>query len=153
DSETREPTIEIAHEALIRGWGRLRNWLDQNRNDIRLQRMLANAEADWRRADHDKSYLLGGARLVQVDEWSKNSKLALSYEEQIFLDASRAEYSQQKSIEAQRQAHELALERRARRRLQLIVAILVVASIAGIILTLFIYTQGLAAARDRDKAV
>src|SRR5262249_22494573 len=88
DNETREPTIEIAHEALIRGWNRLRTWLDQNRSDIRLQRLLAAAAADWNNASRDKSYLLRGARLAQFVEWSKNSKLALSQAEQTFLEES-----------------------------------------------------------------
>src|SRR5690606_10483863 len=38
DPTTRTPTVEIAHEALIRSWGTLRLWLDQNRSDLRLQR-------------------------------------------------------------------------------------------------------------------
>ena len=107
DSETREPTIEVAHEALIRGWNRLRNWLDQGRSDIRLQRLLAAAAEDWRNAGQDKSYLLTGARLAQFEEWVKISKLVLSQEEQSFLEASTAEHQRLRALESERQAHEL----------------------------------------------
>lgn len=152
DNETREPTIEIAHEALIRGWNRLHSWLDQNRSDIRLQRLLAVAAADWRAAKQDKSYLLRGARLAQFVEWSKSSKLGLSHDEQAFLEASVTEHEQLSAREAERQAHELKLERRSRQRLQVILAILVIASIAGVGLTFLLYQERNNALRDKDIA-
>ena len=40
DPQTREPTVEVAHEALLQEWVRLREWLDESRADIRLQRVL-----------------------------------------------------------------------------------------------------------------
>ena len=43
DPLTRGPTVEVAHEALLREWGRLREWLQASRADVRLQRQLANA--------------------------------------------------------------------------------------------------------------
>ena len=33
DPITRGPTVEVAHEALLRAWGRLRQWLDANPGD------------------------------------------------------------------------------------------------------------------------
>jgi serine/threonine protein kinase/WD40 repeat protein len=152
DSETREPTIEVAHEALIREWSRLRGWLDSNRNDIRLQRMLAAAAHDWRNARQDKSYLLSGSRLVQFEEWAKTAPLALSHEEHAYLAASTAEDQRQRAAEAQRHANELILVRRSRRRLQVIVGILVLASLLGIGLTVQVYRQSQAASLERDRA-
>lgn len=55
DPLTREPTVELAHEALIRAWGRLRAWLDDNRNDLRVQRRLATDADEWARAGHEAS--------------------------------------------------------------------------------------------------
>jgi serine/threonine protein kinase/WD40 repeat protein len=152
DSETREPTIEVAHEALIRGWNRLRKWLNQNRSDIRLQRMLAAAAGDWRGGKRDKSYLLRGTRLAQFEEWAKTSTLSLSQEEQAFLEASSAEHRQQQAAEAEQQKRELALERRSRQRLQVIVAVLILASIVGIILTAAVYGQSQIADQARQLA-
>ena len=45
DPVTREPTVEVAHEALIREWPRLRSWLDDDRHMVlvvtdRRERML-----------------------------------------------------------------------------------------------------------------
>ncbi len=141
DSETREPTIEVAHEALIRGWARLRGWFDQNRSDIRLQRLLAASADDWRAAARDKSYLLSGTRLAQFEEWAKTSKLALSAAEQEYLDASFAEHARLQAVEQTRTINERAMERRSRRRLQLIAGILTLAAIVGSGLTLVVFQQ------------
>ena len=35
DPVTRGPTVEVAHEALLREWGRLPEWLEASRGDIR----------------------------------------------------------------------------------------------------------------------
>jgi hypothetical protein len=42
----RGATVEVAHEAILREWGRLREWLAESRADVRLQRQLALAAAD-----------------------------------------------------------------------------------------------------------
>ncbi|HRV95574.1 MAG TPA: hypothetical protein P5526_25695, partial [Anaerolineae bacterium] len=41
DPASRSPTVEVAHEALLREWDRLRQWLNESRADIRLQRLLS----------------------------------------------------------------------------------------------------------------
>ena len=134
DVETREPTIEVAHEALIREWLWLRAWLNDSRNDLRLQRMLSTLMNEWRAAKHDKSFLLSGTRLAQFSEWMKTSRLALSQEEHTFLETSIVEHERRQVAEAERQTRELSLERRARQRLQALVGLLFVATIAGVVL-------------------
>ena len=57
DPITREPTVEVAHEALLREWGRLRRWLAESRSDVRMQRLLANEARAWVTAAQDSSYL------------------------------------------------------------------------------------------------
>ena len=42
DPVTREPTVEVAHEALIREWPRLRHWLDDDRDGLRVHRHLTD---------------------------------------------------------------------------------------------------------------
>ena len=71
DPVTRSPTIEVAHEALIREWQRLRTWLDDRRTDIRLQRLLAQAAAEWQAANQDDGFLLQGTRLDQFEQWAR----------------------------------------------------------------------------------
>jgi WD40 repeat protein/DNA-binding SARP family transcriptional activator len=91
DPATREPTVEVAHEALIRAWERLRAWLDESRSGIRQQRLLASASAEWEGAQRDKSYLLTGSRLAQFGDWAVSTDLALTNGERGYLDASLAE--------------------------------------------------------------
>ncbi|WP_157248304.1 WD40 repeat domain-containing protein [Nonomuraea typhae] len=56
-------TVQITHEALIRGWPRLRTWVEEDRADlIVLQRLDADA-AQWELHGRDPAYLYAGNRL------------------------------------------------------------------------------------------
>jgi WD40 repeat protein len=134
DPLTRSPTVEVAHEALLREWPRLREWLDQSRSDIRNQRVLGNAAADWLEAEQDPSFLLRGARLDQFAAWSETTDLALTQVEGDYLDASLA-------FEAQRKAQQATLERRSRNFLRALVVVFAVAAIVAVGLTLFAFNQ------------
>jgi WD40 repeat protein/serine/threonine protein kinase len=113
DPTTRRPTVEIAHEALLREWDRLRAWLNESRHDIRQQRLLGTAAAEWQQANREPSYLLHGARLDQFAGWAAETKLALTQEERAYLDASTAEHRRQEDAERERQARELELAQQA----------------------------------------
>jgi len=75
---TRGATVEVAHEALIREWKLLREWLAESRHDIRLQRLLATAVMEWQESSQDESYLLRGSRLAQFENWSQETAVALT---------------------------------------------------------------------------
>ncbi len=155
DPVTREPTLEVAHEALLREWGRLRGWLEESRDDIRRQRLLATSAAQWMAAGKDASYLLRGSRLAEFEGWfeSKNNKpgaIALTGLERRFLDASLASREQRRADEWARQQRELETARQLveteraraeeqsqsartlRRRAALLAAALVVAALLAI---------------------
>src|SRR5262249_52274101 len=99
DPITRGPTVEVAHEALLREWGRLRAWLGARGADGRMRRLLAGAAAEWSVAEHDPSYLLSGARLAQFVGWAGQSAVALTQEERSYLDASTVEHDRQERAE------------------------------------------------------
>jgi WD40 repeat protein/tRNA A-37 threonylcarbamoyl transferase component Bud32 len=88
EPETRAPTVEIAHEALIRQWEQLREWLSENRDDLRTYRRLAAAAGDWVRAGRDPSFLATGARLAQFSTLAETDSIALSADETAYLEAS-----------------------------------------------------------------
>ncbi len=113
DPATRRPTVEIAHEAILREWERLRTWLNESRHDIYQQRLLAAASADWQNANRDPSYLLHGTRLEQFESWATETPLALTHEEREFLETGITVQRQHEETERQRQAHELALAKKA----------------------------------------
>jgi len=103
---TREPMVEVAHEALIWQWPRLREWLDAGRSDVRLQRLLAAAVLEWEKSGREPSFLLSGARLSQYVSWAAATELALTPEEQGYLDASLTEHQRQVAEEQARQQRE-----------------------------------------------
>ena len=104
----REPTLEVSHEALLKEWSRLQTWLDESRADVRLQRLLANAAAEWLAADQEPGFLLRGSRLVQFEGWLETSSISLTAAERSFLEA---------SFKA-RQSREIADQERRKRELE-----------------------------------
>src|SRR5262249_37683439 len=145
DPITREPSVEVAHEALLRAWDRLRVWLDAGRADIRAQRQLAVATTEWIAAARDPSYLLAGAPLGQVGSWAAQTELALTHDEQAFLEASSAERARQEVAEHARQQHELLLQRRAANRLRYLVGGLALFLVVALGLSVFAFNRQAAA--------
>jgi WD40 repeat protein len=112
DALTRRPTVEVAHEALLQEWQRLRNWVAESRNDVQLQRLLASAAQQWLEANKDASYLLQGARLSQYEGWVAVSNVALTDSERTFLVTSVAAREAQESDEEARRQRELETARK-----------------------------------------
>ena len=83
--------VEVAHEALIRGWTQFRQWIDADRAGLIMHRRLAEAARDWQYHNRDESYLYVGSRLHVAREWSEAHAPDLNLVEREFLDASLAE--------------------------------------------------------------
>jgi WD40 repeat protein len=107
DPLTRGATVEVAHEALLREWGRLGEWLDESRSDVRLQRQLAAAAAEWGAGGNDASFLFTGSRLGQFAGWAASTTIALTPDERAFLEAGIAERDRREQEEQARQQREL----------------------------------------------
>lgn len=152
DPLTRSPTVEIAHEALLREWERLSGWLEENRDDVRMQRQLARAAAEWRGAEMDASFLLRGARLKQLATWESTTGLALTQDEQKYLTASLEEQAREADAERARQAREESLELRSRNRLRYLVGVFGIAAIVAGGLAAFAINQTRIAQGERDNA-
>ena len=135
DSATRAPTVEIAHEALIRTWDRLNDWLAESREELLVQRRLDMALGDWIASGREASFLASGTRLDQFDQWANKTTLALNEDERVYLDASIAERRVRQAAEEARKAHEAMLERRSRNRLRVLVLVLLVATVGALGLT------------------
>ncbi len=89
DPTSRAPTVEVAHEALLREWDRLGSWLRGQRDDLVLRRRLDAAIQEWEDSGRDATYLPTGGRLFQFDTWASGSDLALNDSERSFLEVSR----------------------------------------------------------------
>ena len=152
DDATRSSTVEVAHEALIRRWERLREWLTESRQDIRLERELLHAAHDWEVAEKDKSYLLQGNRLLAFEEWAESATLRLNELEIEFLQASLAKRDELEAIERARQERERELERQKARNMRIAAVVFGVAAVVAVILSLVAFEQRNQADQQRSIA-
>jgi WD40 repeat protein len=85
-----DSAVEIAHEALIRAWPRLRQWLAADREGLRTHRHLTEAAQEWSALDKDAGALYRGSRLAVAKDWAsrEDSVVVLNPVERAFLDAS-----------------------------------------------------------------
>ncbi|HJS19369.1 MAG TPA: AAA family ATPase [Anaerolineales bacterium] len=131
-TDTLEPgdtrIVEVAHEALIREWPTLREWLNQNREGLILHRQLTEDANDWIKLGRDPGALYRGVRLQQMSEWAKANTDLVSLSEQEFLDASR-----ETAVEEGKQIQRLARARKVQITLAGTAVVLVLA-IAVVIL-------------------
>lgn len=100
-----ENTAEVAHEALIREWHTLREWLNQDRESLRLHRHITEGAQEWELLERDPGILYRGTRLSQAREWETLHPNALNASERAFLEASN-------NLEKQEQAEREAQQRR-----------------------------------------
>jgi WD40 repeat protein/class 3 adenylate cyclase len=121
---TGEGTVEVAHEALIRHWPTLREWLDEDREGRLLHRRLTEAAREWESLGHDPGALLRGTRLATTGDWATAHDPELNQLEREFLTASR----QASQSEAERQRR---TNRRLRGLLVGALVLLVLALLAG----------------------
>ena len=108
--------VEVAHEALVRNWPTLVEWLEDERIALRQRQRLSAAAEQWQRLSHDPGALWQGRLLEEARQYDD-----LSAPEQTFVDASAAA--------------EAARARRAARTSWLIRALLVITTIASVVAT------------------
>ena len=81
--------VSIAHEALIREWQRLQEWMNEDREFRVWQERLRMALLQWEATQYDEGALLRGALLTQAEEWVTYRKEDLSQREYDFINESR----------------------------------------------------------------
>jgi YVTN family beta-propeller protein len=121
DSRTREPTVEVAHEALIRQWPRLGTWVDDDRTGLLVLRHLTASADAWDRSGGDPAELYRGGRLETALDWADGHDDDLTPCERAFLEASTR--SRDDEIERER--------RRSRGLHTLVVALAVITAAAA----------------------
>jgi WD40 repeat protein len=136
-------TLQIAHEALVRVWPRLRGWLDDDVEGQRtLQHLTAAADA-WDRMGRPDSELYRGARLTRAVDWRARTEPALIPVEAAFLDAGQARADDDLREAQARGARQRVVNRRLRAALGGVAVLLVLALVAG-----FVALRGLGQASD-----
>jgi hypothetical protein len=81
-----ERTVELAHEALIAHWPRLRTWLDTERDKLLAWRRLREDVHQWDAHGRDPSYLYRGAALANAQLLA--TLIDLGALEHAYMDAS-----------------------------------------------------------------
>jgi WD40 repeat protein len=84
-----EGNVEVAHEALLREWPRLRAWLEEDAEGRRLHRRMSYAASVWEEGGRSPGDLYSGARLSAAREWAREHDPDLNAVEHEFLVASR----------------------------------------------------------------
>jgi hypothetical protein len=57
-NRAQQPTVEVAHEALIRTWPRLRGWIDASMEKLRARAAVLQAKAEWEKQGRREDLLL-----------------------------------------------------------------------------------------------
>ena len=107
--------IDIAHEALIRHWPRLREWVNEDR-DFKTWRDRFGADVKkWLVNNQHEAWLLRGAHLVEPEKWLNERADDLTADENNYINASiaereRASQEQEKLLKREKEAREKEIQ-------------------------------------------
>src|SRR5262249_48862366 len=158
DEQAQDQIVDVSHEALIRGWPRLRQWVEEDRAGLRTMLRLNDAAQEWRRENRDEGLLYRGARLAVALEWRERERGKLSELEREFLVTSEAlkvreeeerEAAQRRELEAAQKLAET--EKRSSARLRNVLAFLAILLVASAILSFIAYTRQQQAVAESKK--
>lgn len=134
--------VQLAHDALINAWPRLRQWLDDDRHALRVAGRLTESVGHWLDGERSPDLLYRGTALESALALRAAADGGLTDAEREFLDASEA--AELGRVRARRQTAQ---------RLRLLSAGLAVAAVAALVFALGAVRQSGALARERDLAV
>ena len=126
-----EDTVEVAHEALLREWPRLRGWLEDDVQGRAVHRHLIGAAQEWEQSGRDPGELYRGVRLTGALDWARDHHADLNELERAYLEASRAAAEQEVADARRRAEREARTSRRLRGLLAGLAAVLALALVAG----------------------
>lgn len=112
-----QATVEVAHDAFLREWTRLRDWIGRQQAAMIRREALAAAIDEWELADRQADYLPSGTRLAEFQALRAEGGLELTRHEREFLDAGLEHGRAVLQRDAERSAGERRLARTARWRL------------------------------------
>jgi len=96
-----EVTVSVAHEALLREWQRVKEWLTENREFLRMRDRLDSSMKLWLSREKQKDDLLEpGLHLAEGEKLVKDFRPSLSREQIDYVYASVAERNRRKKAQA-----------------------------------------------------
>ena len=113
-----QPVVEVAHEALLRNWPRLVQWIRDNGEALQIRKECREAAREWRQHEQAEDYLYRGVRLSQAEAWAQRYGDMVGDDERAFLQASLnlRENEQEKQEQQRQQQLEAAQKLAAARR-------------------------------------
>ena len=145
DATGRE-VVEVGHEALIREWKRLREWVDENREFLRTLRRLEEEAEFWETSERDPELLLpAGRRLVEAQHLLNERPQAVGGQARSYVTASVA--ADQQRQERTRLAEQQQLRRT--RWFAMAVSVLLLMAIGSLLLFVVQYNI---AQRSKEEA-
>ncbi len=127
--------VDLAHEALLKNWPRMAQWLEEDRDNLRIRARVSVQAKLWGENGRAADYLLAkGKPLAEARELLERGGAELGEGERALIVAS------------------LARERRARRRRQALVASLAALALAATVLALVATSARRDAERRRTQA-
>ncbi|MFE9685177.1 hypothetical protein [Streptomyces sp. NPDC006285] len=93
-----EDTVDVAHEAVIAAWPRLRRWLVDDRDALRAHRRLTQAAGVWHESGRDRSTLYRGSQLRTATAWMGEHPGQLNEQETAFLTAGLAAHRRRRWV-------------------------------------------------------
>ncbi|MDX2137690.1 MAG: SUMF1/EgtB/PvdO family nonheme iron enzyme [Chloroflexota bacterium] len=143
--------VEVAHEALLRTWDRLRVWISDQVSDLQLRRRLEGDARMWANAERKTDYVLLGSRLDEAERWA--ASFPAPPEVARFIAASTTQRAERRADEERRKAElqaaasaaeestERADRQRRRARSAIIAALLLFVVAAGVGVLAFVQTN------------
>jgi type II secretory pathway pseudopilin PulG len=125
--------VEVAHEALVRNWPTLVDWLEQEKVALAIRRRLEGRAAEWVRLGRGSGGLLDEVELREAERWLAGAEAAyLGYDPALpeLVAASRAAIAA--VVQKQRSAYQ---------RLRLLTFALIGALIAALVATVVAFDQ------------
>jgi hypothetical protein len=142
--------MEVAHEALIREWPALHDWLEADREGLRIHRQLTEMAQAWQKNSEDKSYLYRGSRLAQANDWAAEKVIELNALELAFLTACQEEAAaherekeeaQQRELDRIQQQEQAEAERRRGQVIRRALSWVVILLVLFVGMTIFAFVQ------------
>jgi hypothetical protein len=164
DDRPEVAQAELAHEALISGWRRLGNWVNESREKSRLKERLLDSAREWQKSGNRADFLYRGAQLAAAAETFFAGSLPKVGEE--FLEVSLADECRERNERELQQKREVAslvtvaqterrraeVERKARQRQRYSIAALVGLVVAATLVAAISVWEGVSALNAEKEA-
>ncbi|MER9133254.1 trypsin-like peptidase domain-containing protein [Mesorhizobium sp. M0768] len=88
EAQAQRQTVEVAHEALLRNWGKFSDWLKQDLAFLLWRQRLEQRMGEYERFGRSKSQLLPEDALTEANSWAVNPAVDLNKGQRDYIDLS-----------------------------------------------------------------